>query len=598
MMSTPDSFLTASKLCDISSKVSKIKTDICDKLSIRDTSNFNKVTPKSMADCGPLKKSHIAQHLLNLISIFEPLSEYSIKLQHPGNLDINHINQVVSKCISKECNDISNSNEFNINTVRGDIKKLDGLVNELKTTISTPASLDTNLLNSCMEMFQNHQSQMDSIDKKMDTLGEKLTNSSDSCPPPPIFIDPKINLDQTAPLKSNPTEHIDEYEPKYVDDQLSQELVDFLSNRTDYTQLHGRSVLSFGEPYTYNGSPKDSNKSVPIPGVIKTLIAKITSDYPSDEINSCLINRYVGPTDFLPQHGDKEPTIKPESKIFTISIGETRDIVFRDCVSGAEECLPVAHGSLYTMSQQSQGFWKHRMDACRSAPTDSVRYSLTLRCIRSSYTNSTVIIGDSNTKHLAFGSGKGTFGNKLPGKCVEAFRIEDIKPEVCIGYQNIVVHVGVNNLKSTKRPEMFRDTRDVNVYGKFCEFRDKLDCIRSLCPKAKVIVSPILPTKIGWLNNRALEFNRYLFEYFDIVKQISSLDFNVFLDLENGLLSDEYGCFKNKDTDMIHLGRKGIRKLAVLVRDAVLTSRRNFRDYASVVRSRDVTGHTDGFVIP
>ena len=126
MVSTPDSYLTASKLCDISSKVSRIKTDICDKLSFRDISDFGKVTPKSMADCSPLLKSHIARHLLDVISMFEPLSEYSIKLLHPGNLDINNINQVVSKCISKECNDVSNSNEFNIKTVRGDIKRLNG----------------------------------------------------------------------------------------------------------------------------------------------------------------------------------------------------------------------------------------------------------------------------------------------------------------------------------------------------------------------------------------------------------------------------------------------------------------------------------------
>ena len=67
--------------------------------------------------------------------------------------------------------------------------------------------------------------------------------------------------------------------------------------------------------------------------------------------------------------------------------------------------------------------------------------------------------------------------------------------------------------------------------------------------------------------------------------------------MENGLLSDEYGCFKNKDTDMIHLGKPGIRKLALLMKDTVLTSRRDFRDYASVVRPRDITGHPNGFVI-
>ena len=373
----------------------------------------------------------------------------------------------------------------------------------------------------------------------------------------------------------------------------------FLNEQTDYTELKGRSVLSFGEPYPYNGSPIDSYKSTPIPPIISKLISKIETDHSSVGplgINSCLINRYVGPESVIPEHADDEDVIKPESKIVTISFGNDRDIKFRDCITGKEECLTVSNGSLYIMSQQSQFFWKHRIDKCESADTVTTRYSLTFRCVDKSYKNSTVIVGDSNTKYVTFDSNKsGSIGNKISGKRVPTYTIEAINPEECIGYRNVLVHVGVNNLKSTRRPGIFGDSCNINVHENFCILRDKLEVIRLLCPNSKLIVSPILPTKIGWLNNRALEFNQYLFEYLNEVKQIKCLDFNVFLNYENGLLREDYGCFKDR-TDNIHLGKQGISQLAMLVREVILNSRRDFRNYASVVSPNDVAGHGGGSI--
>ena len=132
----PDSpsILTASKLCAINSEVTKIKTDI--QKHFKNISNFSKIKAQAIADCGPLKKLPLAEHLLKIISIVEPLSEYNIQLEHPENVDINQIQQVVTKCISKECNDLNASNEFSINSVKDDVKKLDALVNEIKNTLS------------------------------------------------------------------------------------------------------------------------------------------------------------------------------------------------------------------------------------------------------------------------------------------------------------------------------------------------------------------------------------------------------------------------------------------------------------------------------
>lgn len=80
-----------------------------------------------MADCGPLKKSHIAQHLLDLVNHLEPLSEYSINLQPQVNLNISDIEKVVKK----ELNALVSSIDFNLKTVNDDIKKLNKFVHEL-----------------------------------------------------------------------------------------------------------------------------------------------------------------------------------------------------------------------------------------------------------------------------------------------------------------------------------------------------------------------------------------------------------------------------------------------------------------------------------
>ena len=65
-----------------------------------------------------------------------------------------------------------------------------------------------------------------------------------------------------------------------------------------------------------------------------------------------------------------------------------------------------------------------------------------------------MIVGDSNTGRLKFSRfGKdassdrnGTFGNAIPGKRVAAFKVEQLDPLTCIGYNHVFVHCGINNI--------------------------------------------------------------------------------------------------------------------------------------------------------
>ena len=229
--------------------------------------------------------------------------------------------------------------------------------------------------------------------------------------------------------------------------------------------------------------------------------------------------------------------------------------------------------SLYVMSKQSQFLWDHRID--KSTDKRDLRYSVTFRYVSRS-TNATLIIGDSNTRFLRFGAGKGTFGHKLPGKRLECFTIDQLDPALCVGYKNVVVHCGVNNIK--------RGGGDVKHWAN--ELTKKLKNICEICPYSKVIVSPILPTRSSWLNNRAMEFNSLLFRYCNANTRVSALDFDSFVD-EEGLLNKQFCRFKRPD-DPIHLGSSGIFKLSRAIAHKILGSPVDGRLFSDVTKAQNI----------
>ena len=279
-------------------------------------------------------------------------------------------------------------------------------------------------------------------------------------------------------------------------------------------------------------------------------------------LNSCLINKYCGPESNLPRHSDNESTIEPGSSIFTISLGTKVDVTFTEIYNPDTVVKQtVAPNSLYVMSHKSQTYWEHEIKKCDSLASSDIRYSLTFRHVSKKYNKSSIIIGDSNTYNLKFGEGVGTFGHNIPGKRVEAYTIHDINPVDCCGYRNIFIHCGINDIKE------YSITGPAKVAACFRRLADKVNEIKLVCPRSKVYVSPILPTKDRALNERCLYFNKLLFEFIrKSMGEIQSHDFNVFLDKkDNGMLSSEMGRY-NKPYDTLHLGAKGLRKLVEIIR--------------------------------
>ena len=343
-----------------------------------------------------------------------------------------------------------------------------------------------------------------------------------------------------------------------------------------------------------------------IPGPLIKLAEKIGADFEDTTINSCLINRYIGSSSFLPEHSDDEKSIRPQSKIYTISLGSPANVLFKDLVSGSETNQVADSHSLYAMSQESQFYWSHRINKFPSI-TDGddnkyyVRYSITFRSIDAKYANSTILLGDSNTKYHYFegdadcnpGSNKAIFGNRMPGKRIPTYQIHQIDPSKCLGFRNIILHVGLNDFNPKCKGRIDSNPNVDNVDAIFNNFVEKVESIQVLCPYAKLIVSPILPTKLRIYNNRALRFNKLLMEYLASHPGIISPGFNDFVN-EEGFLDNSFGSFMNAK-DPVHLGKLGINKLAEKFRECVLGRFIDGRGYSSVTRGGAIYNYDRAF---
>ena len=402
--------------------------------------------------------------------------------------------------------------------------------------------------------------------------------------------------------------------PSLPDQELEHGQVPFSNNRVDFittdeaTELTafldtcdfkregGHSVVSFGEPYEYTGSKSSSNVP-PIPDIIKPLLEKVnslqtelyTSKYKSGPnsapvINSCLINKYDGPNSFLPRHADHEVTIHPESSIFTVSLGQSCEVKFIERTSGTETVLPCPERSMYQMSRRSQEIFDHLIEL--GSVSSGVRYSLTFRAVSWRNKNATALLGDSNSGGLRFGSDKrGTFGELMPGQRFWAPRIEDINPVSCMGYTNVVLLCGINDVR---QPDIKCEDDVADCYSKL---KLKIKLIKKLSPSTKaVFVCRLLPTKDEQLNRKVDTFNRLI--HFDLLRTCKDVicvgGFNQFA--YNHMLADELSreFDRHGRRDILHLNRSGTRVLAGLIKQSVF-----FRLNGGVDRRRH-TGLVNG----
>jgi alkylated DNA repair dioxygenase AlkB len=477
----------------------------------------------------------------------------------------------------------------NIAKLQDDIQLLANSPVNSQSTPDSPSSTTDKLLEEINEKLENLCSNHSSVSADMVHLKQSIESvhtvqqqnlaASASHAPAPSAPSPSEPSLPTVPTPPEPDCDIDHKQVPHSQihlDFISSEEADQLSTffaSCDFKQENGHSVVSFGEPYSYTGS-KSSNNVPPIPNELKFLLDKVNTmqsdllsneSQPVPEINSILINKYDGSDSYLPKHSDREVTLHPESSIFTVSLGQSCDIKFVGRSTGSETLLPCPLRSMYHMTRRSQEVYEHLIE--KGSIESGVRYSITFRAVCWKNKNATCLLGDSNTGMLRFGSDKrGTFGELMPGRKFWSPKIEDIDPVSCMGYANVVLLCGINDVR---QPSVKSDADIAECYAKL---KQKVRQIQFLSPSTRaVFVCRLLPSKDSSLYRKIDMFNRLI--HYDLVPTCKDVvcvgGFERFA--RNHVLAEELS--KRFDSsgrpDTLHLNRSGARVLAGLIKNSV-----------------------------
>ena len=457
------------------------------------------------------------------------------------------------------------------------------------------------LTDSIMEVVKKSVPTVDisGIQSSLDELGRNLNEmksqkightTTDGIPDqPPFYPEEPIQTPQVParrPLTS-PDPPYSHYSANFLEETELSDVNNFLNELKStgkFKRENGHSTVLLGRAYSYTGS-KTPTQPEPIPAVLKKVIEKLEEKLSiKTSLNSVLINHFEAtededsPQSFIALHSDDEPVILADSSIVTLSVGGKRTLSFQQIHQDGDEVenLEVANNSVYTMTRKSQGWFRHGI--LPSPVQTAERFSLTLRSVSEKFRRSLVILGDSNTKEIKFGEGPGRVGESYPGKRVKAAKVSNIDVNECVGYSNIFLCCGTNDL----REQYVKSSAD--IHNTVNELKTKLEIIEQLCPKAKVFVSPVLPSRLPRMNQNIMTFNNLVESMLQqYLPNTWFASVSSFLD-NQGLLSTKL----TRGNDTIHLGPRGIAKFVSHIKYCVFT--RETRERKDSVR--DLIGPT------
>ena len=159
-----------------------------------------------------------------------------------------------------------------------------------------------------------------------------------------------------------------------------------IKNVVDFKTTHpgGRRTAYYGPmPYSYGESPRSRHSAMQYPdtAIFNDIFDKLNQHGVTRETHSILCTLYENGHVGIPLHQDNEPTIEKGSTIFTISFGATRQLKTYNTEGALKEfVIPLVHGSVHTMSQDSQSQWRHGID--REPDVTEPRVSFTIRKLK------------------------------------------------------------------------------------------------------------------------------------------------------------------------------------------------------------------------
>ena len=83
--------------------------------------------------------------------------------------------------------------------------------------------------------------------------------------------------------------------------------------------------------------------------------------YTEETFNSCLLNYYQDGSEGMGWHSDNEIVMKKNASIASISLGASREFMFRHKKSHEQHTVELGNGSLLLMKSTTQDNWKHQL---------------------------------------------------------------------------------------------------------------------------------------------------------------------------------------------------------------------------------------------
>ena len=511
-----------------------------------------------------------------------PLLRYQPTINHaeskalPSSLqsDIKSMTLQMKSLIEKTT--VNESLSMEVNALKTQLAELVSATKEPKPVTKVPPELDEAIMK-----LPKIETGLADLNEQILSLKSSMTSSTHKSPTLERSRGPSVTNPNTSSPNSmeaeTPCEPFIKYQKDCIPSELKEKLLQHIDESESSFKSVGdgsREVLYYGAfDYSYSGVKHEKQ---PMPESIKALMETVNSlniDEPL-ELNSCLVTKYRSGKNFIPFHRDDEPVIGPESKIVTVSIGSSRSMLFENNDKSQTKDLLLEDCSVLVTSRFAQDFWRHSIPKDESG---GVRVSFTFRNISPYFLNSTKILGDSNSVNIKFGTGTGSLGAWVPGKREKVGHIEALPDATDIGpYRNLILHTGINSINTTYHKKSHTYLLHV-LESKCCEYL-------KVYPKLKIYISTLLPTRIRSLNHEVEMFNRGILDICYRLKNTNVIDNSIF----GSTLSNEHGRWNTREnrpltTDAVHLGKKGIRMLAVNLKSAVLNKGRSqFRDRFNV----------------
>ena len=164
----------------------------------------------------------------------------------------------------------------------------------------------------------------------------------------------------------------------HIEDFLSvpSYLYEYYSKNIDWDKsMRSRYTSSFGKPYNYS---EKEYLGRPFHYGMETMSLFISEKF--FKPNNCLLNYYLDGSSKMGYHSDQIDILEKDTGIIIISIGETRELKFRNIINPEIiKTFTLKSGSLFYMNQEVQKEWMHCIP---KSDTKNGRISLTFRQIK------------------------------------------------------------------------------------------------------------------------------------------------------------------------------------------------------------------------